>query len=705
MVSRFRAFAASTALLGLALAAVAFGASGGTELGRTTVVEMLVTLAGAAIVVAAILRTSGERLHGATAVFLFALLAVVTSLSITWSIVPELSFVEAGRTLSYLAAFAGSVAAARLWPGRTSVVAKAVLLATSAVVLYALASRVFPGTLAGNELSARIGEPYGYWNAVGTTAAMAVVPALWLGSRRSEAVHVRSLAYPALALALVAIMLTQSRGALAAALVGAALWFALVPLRLRSLPVLIVSALGAAPVTAWALSKDAFTKSPQPLAVKESAAGEFGLLILLAAVLLYLAGLALGFGETRAAPPPRIQRRVGIAVVAVVCAIPLLAFTSVAVSDRGLGGTVNDRIKELTSETASTPGGAERLTAAGSTRGGYWRQAGRVFASRRLGGTGAGTFGTARLRYRHDELVSMHAHGFVLQTLADLGLAGLAVTLALLAAWLAAAGRTSGLVPRLRRRRDPPQRRDWHPERIAIVCVALVAVVFGVQSALDWTWFVPGPAVMMLASAGYVAGHGPLAALGQPAGAPAPAGRWNDPSLLRVAAAAGVAIITLLCLWTIWQPLASERASNRALGLVDAHKLGEARTEAVSAHDANLLSPRPLIVRASVEKAAGSRQAAVGVLEEAVLEYPGDPQTWLRLAAFQLSPLDQPDKALATLGAALYLDPYSKLGRALFLQASVRSSEKQQAAAQRRQAAAGLRTPRKPTRAKRRPRR
>ena len=32
-----------------------------------------------------------------------------------------------------------------------------------------------------------------------------------------------------------------------------------------------------------------------------------------------------------------------------------------------------------------------------------------------------------------------HAHGYVVQTLADLGIVGLAVSLALLAAWLAAA--------------------------------------------------------------------------------------------------------------------------------------------------------------------------------------------------------------------------------------------------------------------------
>ena len=41
------------------------------------------------------------------------------------------------------------------------------------------------------------------------------------------------------------------------------------------------------------------------------------------------------------------------------------------------------------------------------------------------------------------------------------------------------------------------------------MALALVAVVFGLQSAIDWTWFVPGPMAMTLVAAGFVAGRGP----------------------------------------------------------------------------------------------------------------------------------------------------------------------------------------------------
>ena len=38
--------------------------------------------------------------------------------------------------------------------------------------LYGLATKVAPGWLAEDEIYARLREPYGYWNAVGVTAAM-----------------------------------------------------------------------------------------------------------------------------------------------------------------------------------------------------------------------------------------------------------------------------------------------------------------------------------------------------------------------------------------------------------------------------------------------------------------------------------------------------------------------------------------------------
>ena len=64
-------------------------------------------------------------------------------------------------------------------------------------------------------------------------------------------------------------------------------------------------------------------------------------------------------------------------------------------------------------------------------------------------------------------------------------------------------------------------------------------------------------------------------------------------------------------------------------------------------------------MRAAIDTAANRVADAQQNLERAVILFPGDPQTWYRLAAFQLGTLDAPEQALETLRGALYLDPHS----------------------------------------------
>ena len=116
--------------------------------------------------------------------------------------------------------------------------------------VYALATKVFPGALAADEVYARLREPLGYWNAVGLMAALGVPPLLWLAARRSGHGAVNALAWPGMGLLLVCLMLSYSRGALLALALGLAFWFAVVPLRLRGAVALLGAIAGAAPVVA-----------------------------------------------------------------------------------------------------------------------------------------------------------------------------------------------------------------------------------------------------------------------------------------------------------------------------------------------------------------------------------------------------------------------------------------------------------------------
>jgi hypothetical protein len=158
-VSRASRSAASVALLGAGFAAVAFGAAGGTELGRTTSVEVLLILAGGAAVAAAVAFARPGPLHGGAALTFLAALAALTGLSVTWSIAPELSFVDAGRMFAYTAVFAAAVACARLAPRAAPLLLSALLVGAVAVLAYALASRVWPEALLQNVLLNRLAEP------------------------------------------------------------------------------------------------------------------------------------------------------------------------------------------------------------------------------------------------------------------------------------------------------------------------------------------------------------------------------------------------------------------------------------------------------------------------------------------------------------------------------------------------------------------
>ena len=673
-----RRYASSGAsvLLGAAFAAVVFVAKGGSDLATLTWVELALVIGGSLVVVAAVVHGREGALDGGFALLAFVALAGVTALSVLWSIAPDQSWIEANRTLTYLVVFAAGLALARLAPEGWAVLLRGLLLAVTAVVAYALLSRVFPGSLAADELYARISQPYGYWNAVGVTAAIGIPPAIWLGARRSGHAPVNALAYPLLGMLVVALFLTYSRGALIAVIVALALWFAFVPLRVRSVIVLSVSVAGAAPVILWALSKDAFTKDLVSLSVREAAADEFGFLLLAMLVVLLAVGLAIGFRVGRQAPSLEIRRRVGVAAVTFTCVVPLVAFGSVAFSHRGLAGTISDKVHQLTNETSKTSGGPQRLTQTSSSRGRYWRNAGHVFADHPLLGTGAGTFGMARLRYRKDQLVARHAHGFFAQTMSDMGSLGLAVVLLFTAAWIAAVFRVAGGRLRFWRAR-PGGPAPWDAERVGIVALALAGLVFGIHSAIDWTWFVPGCAVLGIFAAGFVAGRGPLPVLAA-AGAPAPATfrpveprAWFKLPADRARVGVGVAVFVaaLLCAWAVWQPERSDSEVHDALTLVTQGRFQAAITKANSAHSLNPLSPKPLLVKSALQDAAGDKAAALATLQSAVIHQPSNPQLWLRLADYELS-LKHPAAALQALEAALYLDPLDQATRDKYLAAA-----------------------------------
>jgi tetratricopeptide (TPR) repeat protein len=263
-------------------------------------------------------------------------------------------------------------------------------------------------------------------------------------------------------------------------------------------------------------------------------------------------------------------------------------------------------------------------------------------------------------------LVARQAHGYVAQTMSDLGLAGLVVSGALLVAWLLAAGRALKL-----RRRDRGS--PWTPERVGLAALACVAIVFGVQSLIDWTWFVPGPAVMAIAAAGLVAGSARV--LRDPAPDADAAGADPDRPRLRWPrfAAAAVALVAICaCAWAAWQPQRSHIQAQRAFDLLAQNRPGAAQKAADDARRINPLALEPLFARAAVLEQRGDLRGAEAQLALGVREHRSDPAAWLRLAQFQLFSLDEPKRAQQTLLGVLSLDPNSREGAYAYFETRVR---------------------------------
>ncbi|MBC7230306.1 MAG: O-antigen ligase family protein [Actinobacteria bacterium] len=170
-----------------------------------------------------------------------------------------------------------------------------------------------------------------------------------------------------------------------------------------------------------------------------------------------------------------------LAVVSVACLV--LSFHS------PLGGEEYADVNG--SASGSQYSGLDITAAAGSMRGrtGIWRGGLDMFGDNILGGVGLGGFGVAMQRYQHRAFFSVHAHNYLLETAAELGIAGLAILLLVTALLLS---RIRGV---LATRRSGPE---------GVFAVVLWALCSGflVHNLVDISWFSPLCAAVFWTSAG-----------------------------------------------------------------------------------------------------------------------------------------------------------------------------------------------------------
>lgn len=668
-----RALTWPTLLIAGILCLITFVPGGGLVLESMTKIEIGMTI-GCGLVIAAViaLAPARPRTYGLLCIALLLVFTILGALSVAWSVAPDASWQDADRMLAYSAFFGAAVALVRVAPARWPAVLGGVTLAGAVVCGYALLTKVLPAELDANDIYARLQQPFEYWNAIGLIAAIGVITSLWLGARRTGHGLLSALSYPACGMFLVTLMLAYSRGALVALAIGVLAWFCVVPLRLRGAAVLLSGVAGAAPVVAWTFSQHALSSEGVTLAARTSAGEELGVVLATMLVGLMILGLLVGFRLARRAPSITSRRWVAALLLTAILAGIVVFAGALASSKRGLTGTISHDFSSLTNPNAPLPPNtAGRLTAIGSVRARYWNEGLEIFQANPVLGAGGAGYEVDRLRYRAEALNVKNAHGYIVETLADLGLVGLVITLALLGAWMSAAGRSTH--PFSRRWQRWRWRREHSPysaERIGMLTMLCLVVTFGVHSFVDWTWYVPGDACVALLCAGWLAGRGPLLAAEDPStqmtlvrwpGAERSSRRilpsLSDVPPLRAALAAAVLVATGLAVWSQWEPQHSVDASNEALALVANNAL-KARAAAQRGVHSDPLSANALFVLSQVQQDTGEQQLARSTLQRAVHLQPSNPRTWQALGEYDL----QNGNATASvqeLRAAVFLDPQS----------------------------------------------
>ncbi len=494
---------AATGLVAVVLVALAF-ANGGYFPDATAA-------AGAAAYVGlgllALVRAPGAGLPARALVALAALtgLAAWSAISAGWSVVPDAPLLDMQRTMLYLALFALGLLVAD-GPRGATVLVWTVLGVIVVVCGAGLLSHVQPGLVPAEPVvpgvpDARLSYPLGYWNAFGALATIGGVLAIGLAADPRAARALRAVAAGASVMLLVAMYLSLSRGAWLAFIAGIVGLIVLSRHRGALLATLCVVGTGAA------------AGLVVPRVLEDGVAGQLGggplahqdnaYTVVLAVIVFVVAVAQAMLADAAASPRTRAaaRRARGIALAvagALVVAAPLAGMlvrngdgdrvTSAAVSDAS--AFVDRQWDDFQSPAAApTDQGKARLLSTNSSRGDTYRVALDGFAAQPLHGEGAGSYEVRFMRTRRVDDKVRDAHSLPLQTLAELGLVGLALLLAFLGAVGAAIVRAVGGRGALRRTQS------------AAVGGAFVAWL--VHACLDWDWEMPaltGAALVLGAS-------------------------------------------------------------------------------------------------------------------------------------------------------------------------------------------------------------
>jgi Flp pilus assembly protein TadD len=575
------------------------------------------------------------RLHGWALVVagLLAGLALLTLASALWSPSAEKTLDEVNRVTLYLGAF---LLAVLLVPrGRPRVWLDGLAIGIAAVAVVALASRLFPDLFDDRGLvtylpsaATRLSFPLGYWNGLGIFLALGVPLLLHLAVVARPA-PVRAAALTPVPVIGAAIFLTSSRGAVATALVAAAVFFALTDRRWEAGVAIASSAAGTVVAVAVLNARNELVNGPIGSGTAADQGRSAALVIALAALATGGAYVLATRGLRRVDPP----RTLGIALVALVA---LAALAGIAAADPGR------RFDEFRASPDTLAAVSEDsfvvshlLSGSGSGRWQFWTAAVDQWRSGPLGGDGAGTYEAWWAANGSFSYFLRDAHSLYLEMLGELGPLGLLLTVGVLAVGVGLAASRARTV-----------RGD---SRVAAAALAAVLAGFAVAAGIDWMWELTAVTVLALISLALVTTAWP----DETARAP-----------VRPLIGAAVAVVALVCVAAQAIPFLAQNQLARSRSAVARGDGAAALAAARAARDIQPWAASPYLQLALVAERLGRLGAARSSIHDAIDRDSEDWRLWL-IAARLETKAGAVAQARRSLVRAVELNPRSPLFRGI----------------------------------------
>src|SRR5829696_8979089 len=553
----------------------------------------------------------------------FALLAACTALSFSWGASDERTLAELTRVLH----FAGLVILVWAAVGRAEWRAAAGGLAAAAALVCALAvaSRLAPDAFPENEVGRafdtdRLNYPFNYWNAVGAWGVMATAMTL------AWSTHARTLAARAAAAALipicgVTVYLTYSRAGAAGAVVA-------VLVLARNRWTVALQALAGIGATAIAIVE---IRSHDEIADATGNAGAADVLLILvvAALICAVAAVAARLTRLDSLRMPRLVSR--LAAVAAIAAVGVVAVTAARDQiEKGWDEFRGSEPSDVRSVPSEDP--ASRLTSLRGGRYPIWRSAFRAYESDPLSGIGAGGFEFWWNRDEGGDEFIQDAHSLYLEKLAELGIPGLVLVLAIVLGLLAAAIRA-------RIRLDDPAEAG-----AATACIAaFVAYLF--HTGVDWMWEVTSVTALALAAIA-------VAAIPE----------FSPPGAPRLPLRVAVPVVAAIALFAQVPGLVSTSNVRDSQAAFNSGRTADALSNASEAIEAEPWGSTPYVQRALVEEATGELRGAQVDLRRAIERSRLDWRPRLLLARVEAK-RGKVERALSAYRAARRLRPASPFVR------------------------------------------